>query len=110
MIPRRLIGPPAFTGGAHPDSRPSPAGSGQSRRISRPIFRTEVFALKGVSERNRTRSMAITADLSLRRQDWKLAKVASERVVNSAGADEADKDFCKDVFKTLRHDHPGLFQ
>lgn len=71
---------------------------------------TEVFALKGISERNRTRSMAITADLSLRRQDWKMAKVASERVVNSAGADEADKDFCKGVLKTLRHDHPELFQ
>lgn len=71
---------------------------------------TEVFALKGVSELNRTRSMAITADLSLRRQDWKLAKVASERVVNSTGADEEAKAFCKGVLKTLRNDHPELFQ
>lgn len=71
---------------------------------------TEVFALKGVSERNRTKSMPITADLSMRRQDWKLAKVASERVINSCGADEEDRDFCKDVLKMLRKYHSELFR
>lgn len=71
---------------------------------------TEVFALKGVSERNRTRSMAITADLCMRRQDWTLAKQSSERVINSSGADEEDRDFCKAVLKDLRKDHSELFQ
>lgn len=71
---------------------------------------TEVFALKGVSERNRTKSMAITADLCMRRQDWTLAKQSSERVINSSGADQEDRDFCKDVLKMLRKDHSELFQ
>ncbi len=71
---------------------------------------TEVFALKGVSERNRTKSIAITADLSMRRQDWKLAKLAAERVINSSGADDEDRDSCKDALKTLHQYHPGLFQ
>jgi hypothetical protein len=71
---------------------------------------TEVFALKGISERNRTKSMAITADLCMRRQDWTLAKQSSERVINSSGADEEDRDFCKQVLKDLRKDHSELFQ
>jgi hypothetical protein len=73
-------------------------------------YLTEVFSMKGLSERNRTRSMAITADLSMRRQDWTLAKRTAESVVNSSGADEEDQDFCKEVLKTLRQYHPELFQ
>ena len=68
-----------------------------------------VFALQGVSELYRAKSMAITVDLSLRRGDWKLARRCAERVVNSTGADETDRVYCQEILRTLRQDHPEVF-
>lgn len=81
--------------------------AGRATRAMRKL--SAVFALQGVSELYRAKSMAITVDLSLRRGDWKLARRCAERVVESTGADAADRLFCQDVLRTLRQDHPEVF-
>lgn len=69
-----------------------------------------VFALRGVSELYRVRSLALTVELSLGRGDWKLAKRCAERVVNSPEADPADRVYCEEVLRNLRQDHPEVFR
>lgn len=90
--------------------------------------------LKRISERNRSKAMAMATDLSMRMQaltlakinserrtptpaekkeltdHWKVAKACSEKVINSSAAAEDDRDFCKQVLKDLRKDHSELFQ
>lgn len=82
----------------------------QAGRATRAMRRlSAVFALHGVSERYRAKSLAITVDLSLRRGDWKLARRCAERVVNSGGADETDRVYSEASLRILRQEHPEVF-
>jgi hypothetical protein len=81
--------------------------AGHASRVMRRL--STVFALEGVSELYRAKSMALTVDLSLRRGDWKLARRCAEWVLNSTSADSKDRDYCQSVLRELRQDHPEVF-
>lgn len=113
--PARAVSPVSESQPADPDaiaraeleSARADLQAGRATRAMRKL--SAVFALQGVSERYRAKSMAITVDLSLRRGDWKLARRCAERVLNSSGADETDRVYSEASLRTLRQDHPEVF-